>query len=175
VNEAALSQYRQFLERVSELFSQIHSRHASAMKCALGCHSCCKPGLTVSRIEAENIRAFLRGREEDFLAREKSARKDRCSFLDPDGACGIYEARPVVCRSHGAPIQFKDPESRGKDPARFRDVCDLNFKGLNLTELPATDFMNLDTVNTLLAVLNQGAYGKENSRTPLTPSGILKA
>jgi Fe-S-cluster containining protein len=33
---------------------------------------------------------------------------DRCAALDPGGRCLIYAARPVVCRSHGAPIRMRE-------------------------------------------------------------------
>lgn len=31
----------------------------------------------------------------------------RCAALDPAGRCKIYEARPLVCRSHGVPIRLR--------------------------------------------------------------------
>ena len=36
---------------------------------------------------------------------------DRCTALAPDGLCLIYAARPIVCRSHGAPIRMRDERS----------------------------------------------------------------
>jgi Fe-S-cluster containining protein len=32
---------------------------------------------------------------------------DRCAALDPAGRCKIYEARPLVCRSHGVPVRLQ--------------------------------------------------------------------
>lgn len=170
-----MNRYQEFLARIDSLFEEIKGRHAQEFHCQLGCHSCCKPGLTVNSLEAENIQNAIQARSQEFLAQEKSARKDRCTFLAADGACQIYEARPVVCRSHGAPLQFKDPESRDKEARRFRDVCELNFKGKALTDLPATDFVNLDTINLLLTMLNAQAFGKKEERIPLRASAILAA
>lgn len=170
-----MNSYQEFLARIDSLFAEIKGRHAQEFHCQLGCHSCCKPGLTVNSLEAENIKTAIAGRAEELLQKEKAARKDRCPFLASDGGCEIYEARPVVCRSHGAPLQFKDPDSREKEARRFRDVCELNFKGKSLSDLPATDFVNLDTINILLTMLNAQAFGKKETRIPLKASAILAA
>jgi Fe-S-cluster containining protein len=96
----------------------------------------------------------------------------RCSFLQADGACGIYELRPVVCRSHGLPLQFKDlGEAEGEDLV-FRDVCYLNFQAQDISALPPQDVLNLDTLNTLLAMLNRMSGGGEE-RMELTISALL--
>lgn len=43
-----------------------------------------------------------------------------CPALDKNGACGIYESRPIVCRKFGMPIY--DP----KKPHELQ-TCELNF------------------------------------------------
>lgn len=43
-----------------------------------------------------------------------------CPALDENGACGIYESRPIVCRKFGMPIY--DP----KKPDELQ-TCELNF------------------------------------------------
>jgi Fe-S-cluster containining protein len=175
----ALSQYTDLLTRVDHLFGEIRSRHSGAIKCALGCHSCCKPALTVGPLEAAAIREGLAGdhsRAAELRALEATNphRGKRCSFLRADGGCGIYELRPLVCRSHGVPLQFKDPDAGGREEAaRLRDVCGLNFVGEDIGRLPAADVMNLDTLNTLLALLTQRAFGKKMERVELKVSAIL--
>jgi Fe-S-cluster containining protein len=44
-----------------------------------------------------------------------------CPALSEDGACGIYESRPIVCRKFGMPIY--DP----KKPNELQ-TCELNFR-----------------------------------------------
>ncbi|RYZ95081.1 MAG: YkgJ family cysteine cluster protein [Proteobacteria bacterium] len=174
--EEVISRYGELQARVDEKFAEIHARYPAAFRCREGCHSCCKPNLTVNRLEAASIALFLRDRPELIaslreLAAANPFRAKRCSFLNAAGACGIYEARPLVCRSHGAPIQFK--EGGGEDAMRLRDVCGLNFTGLDIGALPADAVFNLDTLNTLLALLSSQAYGKDVSRVPLSLNGIL--
>lgn len=70
------------------------------MRCRSGCSECCQPGLSVTPVEAEAIRALdLTGFTIDTT--------DRCAALDANGRCKIYLARPFVCRSHGAPIRIE--------------------------------------------------------------------
>ena len=49
----------------------------------------------------------------------------RCAALEDDGRCLVYDARPIVCRSHGAPVRLYG-EADGR---RFPMVvaCPLNF------------------------------------------------
>lgn len=156
------------------LFSRIQERHPSAFHCQQGCHSCCKPKITVNALETEWLRLKIQALPESekaaLLTNEKRTpfRGERCAFLQESGACGIYDFRPIVCRSHGAPLQFKEEEKL------FRDVCPLNFTKQNIGELPPTDVMNLDTIHALLSLLLQQSKLGEG-RTELKPSKFLQA
>lgn len=158
--EASLTQYTELRAKVDAKFAEIAGRNPQDFACGVGCHSCCLPGLTVNPLEAEAIRRYLDQHPEKRAA--PAFGKSRCRFLGPEGACSIYEARPLVCRSHGAPLQFRDPESKKFEEAlRFRDVCPLNFKEKDLGKLPVEDVLNLDTINTLLSLLASRAFGKK--------------
>lgn len=174
-----MSRVKEFQAKVTEKFEEIHKRYPDQMHCGLGCHECCKPGLNINLLEAKEIQASLRAdpalQEKIRALKGKNPhRGKRCSFLDEQGACAIYEVRPIICRSHGAPIQFMDPASRPSDAAvRFRDVCPLNFQKVSLKEIPANDVMNLDTINTLLALITQREIGKNTDRIELELEAIL--
>lgn len=160
----ALQNYNQLKAKVDSKFAEILSRHPSAFHCQKGCHSCCQPGLTVSPIEAKAISIFLS--ENPGMKSQARAQKaanphlgQRCSFLSAEGACLIYAARPLICRSHGAPISFVPPtdemfEETDDDIEPVRDVCPLNFTGQPLDELISQDVLNIETVNSILAVVN---------------------
>ena len=66
--------------------------------------------LTVTAAEAKAICDFVAGwsstRRATLAANVAAAPADRCAALDPDGRCLIYDARPIVCRSHGVPIRM---------------------------------------------------------------------
>jgi Fe-S-cluster containining protein len=176
--EETLARYRDLRGRVDEKFAEILARYQDSFRCRSGCHSCCKPSLTINRLEAAAVAEYLQSRPERVaelrsLAAANPHKGKRCTFLGSDGACGIYEARPLVCRSHGAPIQYKDGTK--EDALRLRDVCGLNFAGADIGQLPADAVFNLDTLNTLLAVLSSQVFGKDTSRVPLSVDGVLGA
>ena len=96
------------------------------MQCARGCSSCCVDDLRVLPVEAE---AIARHVEEHPITRV--APVGRCAFLDDDGACTVYDARPFLCRTHGLPLRTEADAEGGRVGLRvLRDdvsVCSLNF------------------------------------------------
>lgn len=167
--------YSQLLRKVDEKFNEIRQRHQQSMKCQQGCHGCCLPDLTVSALEASHIANYLRNHADvDALAREAEEKDafagSRCSFLNMQGSCTIYEARPIVCRSHGVPIRFE-----GEEKQMLVDVCPLNFDDVELADIDAADFINIDTLNTILAAIaKQFAPNDMGDRVPLRRSEILR-
>lgn len=172
LKEASLTQYQELVRKVDEKFSEIASHHSDAFVCRLGCHSCCKPELTVNPLEKEALKRFLEANPERIqklraLEKTKPHGEKRCSFLEAGGACAVYEARPIVCRTHGAPLQFREDEDV------FRDVCPLNFTREDISTLPAEDVLNIDTVNTLLTLIQIRGFGKSKKRFALKVDEIL--
>ncbi|HEU4734119.1 MAG TPA: YkgJ family cysteine cluster protein [Kofleriaceae bacterium] len=93
------------------------------MQCGTGCSDCCHVRLTITGVEAEAIRVYAAGLPGP--ARRNLAEfgpPDRCAALDPGGRCKIYDARPLVCRSHGVPIRL----GRGSLPVV--QACHRNFQ-----------------------------------------------
>jgi uncharacterized protein len=169
-----LATYRQLLSKIDQKFSEIQSRNSAKMKCGQGCHSCCVPNLTVFAIERENLKELIQstpGLEQKLRDLEASDpfQGERCKFLEADGKCAVYEARPLVCRSHGAPLFSK------QDDKQLLDVCPLNFDDIkNLAELASENFINLDLINTLLAAINK-EIDSSGERTPLDVQSIIKS
>lgn len=168
-----LENYKRLLGKIDTKFADIVSRQGVHMRCASGCSTCCMRGLTVAAVEAAHIRARL---AEDQAMRERvqtaagQGGPMGCEFLDKQGACTIYDVRPVVCRSHGVPLTVK----LDTDADAWRQYCPLNFEGIDVESLPELDTMNLDTLNTLLSLINRQLVGDGPSeRLPLTPRAML--
>jgi Fe-S-cluster containining protein len=162
--------YKMLLAKTDEKSREIVARYPEHIRCSKGCHTCCIQGLTVNGLERSAIRDYLTSRPALRQEAEKNAAANphqgqRCAFLNAAGACLIYEARPVVCRSHGVPLKIE------RD---VRDVCPLNFADMKIDDIGEHYFINLETLNTILVLLNrQFDAARADSRYLLTPAGIL--
>ncbi|MEO6773061.1 MAG: YkgJ family cysteine cluster protein [Kofleriaceae bacterium] len=104
------------MAKIDGFFARVTARHGDDMQCGSGCSDCCHVRLSVTRAEAEPIRALVAAMAPDrraALASETSRELGElgelgevCAALGRDGRCRIYEARPVICRTHGAPIRM---------------------------------------------------------------------
>jgi uncharacterized protein len=86
----------------------------------------------------------LPAEQRDHLRRKaRESRPDGpCPLLEA-GACLLYPARPVICRTHGLPILA----SEGRV-----DFCPRNFGGL--ATLPGDAVLDLERLNAALAAVN---------------------
>lgn len=144
-----LVNYRNLIARVDSLVCGIEEQLKESLTCHAGCSSCCL-AITIFPVEAAALNAAL-----DCLSPEESAaiRKqvsenadgERCPLLLND-RCLLYESRPVICRTHGLPITFKE-----NDNQQF-DCCPLNQ--LESESLPGSAVIDLDRLNTLLVAVN---------------------
>ncbi len=97
--------------KIDAFFARVADRHGDDMRCHTGCSDCCHVRLTITAVEADAIRQSVdswdNARRGALAANARGAPADRCAALDPAGRCLIYETRPTVCRSHGAPIRMR--------------------------------------------------------------------
>ncbi len=112
-DDDVLDEYRAVVDKVDAAVGKAFTLAADAVACKRGCHDCCAPGLTVLPVEAEAIARYT-----EVHHTTPGARDDRCTFLSDDGACTIYQARPLLCRTHGLALRAHGDVS----------VCVLNYK-----------------------------------------------
>lgn len=173
-----MSYLKQLHSKIADFNEKNETLHSSQMQCKSGCYKCCLVDLSVFEVEANLIREWFHALEvneqnnlklkwknnkvvveENFHQKKVSA----CHFL-MGGNCSIYEARPVICRTQGLPLLYRNEESF------FFDSCPLNF-----TEgAPSSkDCLNLDQLNLMLSQIeNHDAGGKSRERIQL--SALLK-
>lgn len=80
----------------------------------------------------EEWRKYMRGRVLESprqmadpirLARDWAGKP--CPFLETDGSCGVYEVRPLVCRTTTSPIRCESPRDLAKSGAsQMRYQCE---------------------------------------------------
>lgn len=138
-----LDNYRQLVKKVDALCRTIEERHASHLACRKGCDDCCRH-LSLFRVEAVALAKALDDVPEPERSRiRQRARKATvdgpCPLLD-QGRCLLYEARPIICRTHGLPILT--------DENRL-DFCPRNFR--DVVSLPGESIVKIERLNTALA------------------------
>ena len=139
--------YKRILDRADAFFSSVATSQPQNLQCGRGCSLCCHglfeigsgdvpliadglAALHPSRRKAiirravdiiaesrhPNLRECSPIEKEEFFERTAST---PCPNLSAEGACMMYEHRPLVCRTFGLPLR-NDAEYLG-------DVCELNF------------------------------------------------
>lgn len=161
------SEYRALVAKVSASTDAIGERRQGDITCSAGCSSCCHAWLTVSRVEAEELalalaalptdeREVVRARGVGELAREAAGEAPaRCALLGDDGRCGVYAARPLVCRTQGHALRYPTgliPASAITRVTPNGDVtwCPLNY---DAREPNAEDVLDAERVDQILAVV----------------------
>ncbi len=157
---------------VDELAAPIARAHGPRITCHAGCTGCCTDGLTVFTIEA----AAIARRYPELLESGEPHPEGACAFLDAEGRCRVYDARPYVCRTQGLPLRWLEEDEDGS-PVEARDVCPLNLDGgVGLEDLPADACWTIGPIEQRLAerqadgerVPLRSLFGSGKRRLPVT-------
>jgi Fe-S-cluster containining protein len=143
-----MSRYGELAAKVDAFFTRVHARHGDDMQCAAGCFDCCAPGLTITTAEADAVRALVATWDAARRAELAIEQRAGCAALDAGGRCRIYAARPIVCRSHGAPIRLREGRS-----LPVVQACAKNFRR---TEADADCVLDQSTLSALVLAVNGG-------------------
>ena len=158
-----LENYQQLTARVDALCNTIAVVLGEQITCSSGCSSCCT-SISIFPVEAAAIRDAL-NKLPDQKAEEirryvlDHADGERCPLLFQHH-CLLYEARPIICRTHGLPIIYTSEGQRNSD------CCPRNLT--DSASLPGTSVVDLDRLNTLLVAVNSIYLSQtDNSETEL--------
>lgn len=160
-------EYQALVAKVEAFTSSVAARRARDLACGEGCASCCEAWLSVSDVEAAALRgaiaqlppetrAELRARGAREQEREaRGASQPRCAMLDERGACSVYDARPIVCRTQGHALRYPEgliPRAAITRKTNNGDVtwCPLNY---HRAAPNAEDVLDAERVDQILAVV----------------------
>ncbi len=131
--------------RVDAHFDAVHQRSPAQVQCKPGCDRCCHVDLSVFEVEAARVRTALAALRPAERARVRAQADSvaHCALL-LEGRCVVYDQRPVICRSHGAPVLVEHP-----DGARIEN-CELNFRD---ADPPPASVLRLEAINQPLSVM----------------------
>ncbi|MDL2286387.1 YkgJ family cysteine cluster protein [Desulfococcaceae bacterium OttesenSCG-928-F15] len=148
--------YEKLLVKLDESLAAIREKAGSAMVCQKGCEACCR-SISIFSVEAFFLGDFLKAlpkEERGFIFTQVSEKKgdESCPLLF-EGICLAYDARPVICRTHGFPLVIRGD---GED---FLDYCPMNFQGKK--DLALSLSLQLETLNRTLSAI-QGVFMRES-------------
>jgi uncharacterized protein len=144
-----LDNYLTLRARVDELCQKTATAFPEQISCRPGCDSCCRH-LSIFAVEADALRHALAALSlaEAALLRRRAASADPdagCPLLH-EGLCRLYQARPIICRTHGLPLLIN------RDGESGVDFCPENFR--DLPSIPGSAVINLERLNEMLSAIN---------------------
>jgi Fe-S-cluster containining protein len=167
--ESALDNYHNLIGRVDALCTGIHNVLQEQITCSAGCSSCCA-AITLFPVEAAALREALAA----LPPLEATAIRDHvsehaageCCPLLSNRRCLLYQARPIICRTHGLPILFTEED------ARRLDCCPRNLTSREA--LSGSTIIDLDRLNSVLVAIN-ALYLKQTEASPDSPQRLTIA
>lgn len=143
--------YRNLLATVDRRLEQIRRQYSAHIACTKGCPCGCR-NLSIFPVEALSVASAFQempARAADRIQKRAAAASLwDCPLLE-DQACTLYSFRPMICRTHGFPLQtvYKQRPAIG--------YCRHNFK--NMSSIPADAIIDLDSINAALRSINTTA------------------
>lgn len=157
---ASMAGDRELIQIVDAALAEANRKAGEWLVCRRGCFDCCLGPFPISALDAVRLRAGLAELETADPARAAAIRErarvwrggddDSCPALDPaTGACELYAARPLTCRTFGPAIRIDDGEL---------GICELNFEGVSDEQIEAcaVEIGTVDLEAELLAGLPDG-------------------
>ncbi len=190
---AGFGKLLQLASHWAQEFRRNEKLHGAKISCRRGCTDCCHHLFQITELEAALISAGVKTLPpEKRLSLESRARKyseervkllaDRnvddawgnlppagsrlaCPALE-DGACQIYEHRPLICRKYGIPLF-----SPQKPDRVF--ACELNFRSGE--EIDDSQLVQIQTELYHEAVEVQAEYNRNGGRRDAKPITVARA
>lgn len=163
---ATLDNYKLLREEIDAATSKLWNEHQSNMACQKGCDKCCL-NFDVFPIEFDYIKKQVEEKYPEVLNQslphESSHEGDnkpseeicavageKCFFLK-DHQCTIYDARPIICRTHGYPLLYMNEAGDQWELSH----CELNFTKVDEDYFHEDNCYAQDTYNSRLFMMNK--------------------
>lgn len=151
-----IDSYYQLRKQIDKNASELSSLHVKHIKCQKGCDSCCE-AIKIFPIEFAAIKNELQSSNVEIPSRRFNKFRKSCMFLK-NGACLIYNARPIICRTQGLPLMYQKLDGDGYEISH----CQLNFKQFDLKQFGLENSMFMPDFNSKLFLLNKAFIESQN-------------
>lgn len=150
------AEYQALINKVDAFGARVEAGQGDWLECRSGCDGCCRLRRSAWAVEIDHLRACVArmppGRRAELADRRADpavVAGERCVMLDADGRCAVYDARPLICRTHGPAVRA---------PGGALTWCGLNFDGLDpdavAAAIPGDAVLDLELLNRMLALIN---------------------
>lgn len=147
--------YLQLLKKVDATVAELEKRHNDHLRCSTGCDDCCQQELNVCPVELAFIARTIEGMTKELQA-QIERRLGSYDEADGDcplllqGRCLVYEARPLICRTHGLVLDLAEQDEK----SQIELTCAFNYTGLALSDLPPGEAIKQVVLSTILYHVN---------------------
>lgn len=155
-NPDFLSSYYQLREQIDKRTVEISEIHNKHLNCKKGCDSCCE-AISVFPLEFAAIKKELQLEGRKLPYRRFNKFRKSCMFLI-NGACSIYNSRPIICRTQGLPLMYQNINGQDYEVS----YCQLNFKDNDLKNFSIDNSMFMPDFNSKLFMLNKSFVESRN-------------
>jgi uncharacterized protein len=149
-SQQILDQYQKLTAYCDSFWNQTQKQFPDSLACHAGCSICCEL-TSVNYLEAMNIARYCESHNTSPINKtpDQTAEKQdgSCPFC-ADNRCRIYEARPLICRTHGLLLKSKEFTDR------ITITCPYNFSDVDLSTIDDASALDIDAVTNGLAKLN---------------------
>ena len=142
--------YQKLRSAIDLHVQQLEEKHSKNMACKKGCDMCCL-NFDVFPIEFDAIKKQVTEQYPETLHQELPLDiGEKCLFL-VDHQCAIYQARPIICRTHGYPLLYMNDSGDQWELSH----CELNFNAVEEDYFHEENTYPQDTYNSQLFMLNK--------------------
>jgi Fe-S-cluster containining protein len=146
-----MTKYAALSRKADLLFASTCQSFRGGLRCRAGCCHCCTLN-SVLPIEAAVLAKALRDLDADRRAKVNTQVEQQdpsCCPLLLEGRCTVYSARPLICRTHGAPLAYIDYAAETIEIS----ACPVNFPAD--FSFDNEQLLNMDELNGELLTLNE--------------------
>jgi len=174
MNTQHIENYLALRNEIDTQTEALWNQHQSNMACKKGCDQCCL-NFDVFPIEFEAIKQQVQAEYPEVLERSvPDEETEKCVFLT-NHQCSFYDARPIICRTHGFPLLYMNEEGDQWELSH----CELNFTQVDEDYFDEANTYPQDTINSKLFMMNKAYinsldHAKHNEFDLIPLANLLK-